>query len=411
MEVELLSSFLKSREVFERVVPHLDKKQYGEMFNRTVKVVSEYYNRDTDAKSANHELVRELLFQGLANDKHKDAFATLLGRAVAYDASAGNVEALVLGAKRAEAGRKMIAAISNLEDASIINPLIEEYISLRDSTSYKPLGDTQGFRVYRGLGDGEDDASRASQWRLKLLPVSLHKALDEEGLGPGDHVVIFGPPEIGKSALANTIACAFARQRARGAWFENEENYARTKDRSIANLSGMDKWAIRDNRKLAVQKALDKGGDCIIGVDLTGYGFERIEQVIQAENDGGEEPLKWIVVNQIHNVQTKSDNEVLRRERCAQAVRDIAKKYGIVGISVTQGGDSCVDKAYLDMNDLFMNKTGIQGTADLMIGISGTKAMIENDERGISFPKDKISFNHKNVPVRFNGALSRVEDI
>ena len=172
---------------------------------------------------------------------------------------------------------------------------------------------------------------------------------------------------------------------------------------------------MRDNRALAIERALKRGGSKIIGVDLTGYGFDKIEEDIQRENEENpDDPVKWIVINQSHNVLSRdNDNEVLRREKNAQAGRDLGKKLGIVVIDVTQGGDSCVGKLYLDMNDLFMNKTGMQGTADLIVGISATKDMLDsgNGERGLSFPKDKISYQHRKIPVKLNGALSRIEDI
>lgn len=409
MELKLLHAFLVSRDAFESIYPHINTRQYSDVFAKVCDYVRKYYELDQHAKHIDSSILLERLFLDLRNDKHQKMFKDFVERASGMDTSAPNVQDLLLGAKRVEASRKLAESLIN--NSKDIDEHLSIYTELRAATSYDGLQGKKGIKRLSGLEDDGDGSCRATQWRLRLLPTSLDQRVPDR-VGPGDHIVIYGEPEIGKSALAITVCAGFARQGAAGIWIENEENFLRTRDRFVFNLAGTPRADIHDQDDWtnARHVANQRGGSGIHLVDMTGYGFQEIERCITNLLDDDVE-LKWLAVNQIHNVVTKSDNEVLRREKCAQAVRDLAKKYDLIGVSVTQGDQkACEGKAFLEMGDVYMNNTGIQGTCDILLGIGATKEMLTMNHRGLSLPKNKISNIHDSWYVRIVPELTRVDN-
>ena len=90
-------------------------------------------------------------------------------------------------------------------------------------------------------------------------------------------------------------------------------------------------------------------------------------------------------------------------------MRRLAKKYNALAVSVTQAGDSGENKAILNMGDIDGSNTGIQGTADLIIGLGATYDMIQRGMLTLSFSKNKLNGNKQPVSITINPGLVRVE--
>jgi hypothetical protein len=88
-------------------------------------------------------------------------------------------------------------------------------------------------------------------------------------------------------------------------------------------------------------------------------------------------------------------------------MRNIAKKYDAVAITVTQAGDSAEGKAVLDMGDVDSSNTGIPGACDVLLGIGATEQHKEQGLRILSLSKNKLGGVHDSFPVRFNPAISK----
>ena len=90
-------------------------------------------------------------------------------------------------------------------------------------------------------------------------------------------------------------------------------------------------------------------------------------------------------------------------------MRNFAKRYKLLAVSITQAGDSANGKAILSRGDIDNSNVGIPGASDLMIGIGASHEQEISGERTLSFPKQKISGNKMPIPVFFNMKTMRVE--
>jgi hypothetical protein len=119
----------------------------------------------------------------------------------------------------------------------------------------------------------------------------------------------------------------------------------------------------------------------------------------------------WIIVDQIRNLNVGAETRVNQLEQAAQGIRNIAKKYDLVGISVTQAGDSADQKLVLTMGDIDFSNTGIPATADLMIGVGVNDEFERQGMVMLSLPKNKLTGKHEHDQFRINKDLSRIESL
>lgn len=407
MELKILNAFLVGREYYDKIVDHINPKDYSQETELLIGAIGRYYAKDPNAGSVDVDLLLEQVSVELKNDKHRPIFQRILDNARNCETSAPNVEQLIISIKRKEAAEKLSTALVNgkYDDA---DAYMEDYRHLRSVDSLDEALGKEGIKVVPSQRASEmiaqETAQGPSRGFIKVYPKVLGMRLDD-GIVPGTHIVVYGVPEIGKSALAISIACGFLRQGLPGLYIENEEAVIKTRERFRSNLSKMDKWEIRADPNWADDVAFENGFGLATFVDAAGESFRDIEDLI------AEFKPKWFVVNQIHNVYVKAENEVLRRERAAQNVRRLAKKYGAIGISVTQADDSADGVPFLAANNVYFNNTGIPGSADIMIGVGADPGMLERGERGISLPKNKVNDNHDQFIVRLIPQLSRIEGV
>jgi len=117
------------------------------------------------------------------------------------------------------------------------------------------------------------------------------------------------------------------------------------------------------------------------------------------------------IVNQLRNLNVNESNKVIALEKQATELRNIGKRTNVAMISVTQAGESASGKMYLEMGDVDFSNTGVQAQCDVLMGIGADEPMLGLNERGISFPKNKIGGeddSHDPVVVRINKQLSRL---
>jgi hypothetical protein len=116
---------------------------------------------------------------------------------------------------------------------------------------------------------------------------------------------------------------------------------------------------------------------------------------------------EWIVADQLRNFKVKAENRTNQLEMAATAFRTIGKKKNVLVWSVTQGADSCRNKLQMDTGDVDSSNVGIPAQADVLLGIGADEAMLVENTRMLSLPKNKISGNHDFWPIRVNPQLSR----
>lgn len=403
LEKQLVGVSMRSRQDYNLVRNYIDinGKQYSKPFQILMGMIGDYYSRDGTVQFVLPDVLGAQVEESVRNQKHIELFGTFLAEAAAASHDA-NVRAVILLAKQQEVGDRLAVAITT--NSAEVPDLMREYKELMDVTSLDALVDS-GMEVYtnidlESLMQHEFDPSLL----IPLYPQSLNDRLDG-GAKPGHHVTIFGRPESMKSGTAINMACGGARNNKKVDYYINEDRPEDIIIRIVSNLTGLTKRQIHERPNDARRIAYDNGFGNISVISISPGTLNQIEACIDKH-----EP-KMIVVDQLRNLKVRADNRVNQLEYAATGIRNLAKAANVLAISVTQAGDSADNKAVLEMGDVDFSNTGIPAQADLMIGVGVTHELAAEGLRVFSMPKNKISGDHGNFPVRVIPQLSRVVSV
>lgn len=398
MESHLLAAALKSRESLYLILDYITAKNYTREFQILIDKVREYYDRDPDADHVVHDVFLGMLENAVQNKKHLETFTNIINEAEGTDTSQANLQEIIIQAKLSEIGNKLSVALVNGDKT--VNELIDKY---KELSHYNTLDELAQAGVEVLGAENIDEVLRKAVERednLVVYPLALNERLEGRAAG-GHHIVTFARPEMGKTGLNVTIACGFARQQASGLYFINEDRVEDIYVRIISNLTGMTRQEIENEPGKAKVLALEKGLDQIRLISLAPGTPKQIEAFVDKYRP------KWIIVDQLRNLDMKEANKVLQLEFAATAMRNIAKKYNVLVVSSTQAGDSGEGKKLLTMGDVDFSNTGVAAQADVLIGIGGDAVDIQEGRRVLNISKNKLSGIHQNFPVKFVAALSR----
>jgi len=104
----------------------------------------------------------------------------------------------------------------------------------------------------------------------------------------------------------------------------------------------------------------------------------------------------------------KEESRVNGLEKLATEARNLAKRYGVLVISVTQAGDSATNKLVLTDSDIDSSKTGIPAQCDLILGLGVDETQRSQSMRTLTIVKNKITNIHEYYPVRVDENLSKI---
>lgn len=402
MERTILGTMLKSRSGYELIQSYLDFKNYSRPFQIVLDYINKFYARDAEATSIDQALFEEQLKTTVNNPKHLDEFLSMTAAAYSVEVSEPNVKAMVLEAKRKEMGEQVATSIVNGKDTT---KQLEEYLAILNTLHLEDLdsatGEAEVFENVdlRTLLEEELDTRSG----LMLYPKSLG---DKVGpLRDGDHILVYAPPETGKTATCLSFSGGFCRQGGRGLYFGNEDRVKRLMLRQVSNLTGMTSSEIARDIDKAMTLANEAGYQNVVFIELSPGTPEQIDHYVEKYKPA------WIIIDQLPNLRMKAETRVNQLESLGGAARNIGKKRRCVVISVSQAGDSGRDKEVLDMGDVYMSNTGLPAAMDVMIGIGKSKNLEEQGLICYSLPKNKLSGDHGSVIVRINPFISRVSSL
>lgn len=396
LERKLVSAALRSRSAFDTIAASPLPEAFEEPVAPLWAAIREFYERDPGADTADPVLIAGTVARASLNPKRGREYETLVRELAAEEVSVENVRAYVSGALKDKAGMALAAAIAGRKP----EPEVDEAL--------------RGFEEARALGapeEAEDGPSFRGVLRKRVDAKGRHivspRVLNEHiagGVLPGHHIVIFGRPESAKTALAITMACGFARRGLKVLYIGNEDPVQDLMVRMITNLTNKTVAEIAEDPDKWELEAL-KAGAANIVVKATSPGTIReIEALIKAHKP------KVLVVDQIRNISNgKADNFTNLLDRNAQAIRALAKRYGLVAISVTQAGDSASGKALLEMGDVDSSNTGIPGAADVMLGVGVTEALDTAGQRMVNLCKNKLGGIRNHVLLDFDPFRSKLK--
>lgn len=405
LETKCIAAALRSRSAWEKFSRHLSTEEFVPYNACLFELISDYYDKDPKATSADAGIIDErlrLTFKN--NDKTYELYKQHLHEALGTDVSVDNVVSLILDLSREELGRKIGMSLINGQNKDKVPELMDKYLAA--STDADSLDEEDKDREYSNVSVVDIVASTMDKSQLiKLYPAALNDALDG-GCLAGHHVVIFARPETGKTASCVSLIAGFCEQGLDGIYFGNEDPIKQIIQRTMCAMCRADKSAIESNPEKAQAVLEKRGWKHVRFVPLIPGTPREIEKYVAQHNP------RWIIIDQLRNlIVPGAGNKVEQLEEAAKLARRMAQKYNLLAISITQAGDSATNKLVLDQGDVDYSNTGIPAQADVMIGMGVNVEYEQAGLRMLSLPKNKVSGRHVHFPVRILPHQSRIENV
>jgi len=391
LEQKLLTACLQNRQAYDYLTNlRFFRESLTDQGRIILEEIEQYYNNDKKIGFCDKELLEEKLVRKYP--KHEELF-----RGIIASFSEVSVQNLLSEAVEvySESLRLELAGALAAGNSGEIERLIKEYQSLPE------LG-VDSYELFNAPKVSELIQHTTGEARIKFLPTEINARI-EGGALRQHHVVIFGRPEIGKSTFVQNLIRGFLLQKLKVLCIGNEDPARDWILRLVSCVTGLTKKQIMKNPDKAEEIAKSKNYENFYFADLSPGTLSDIKRLVE------EHEPDVVVVDQLRNLRLKETNRVLQLEKLAMGMREIGKEYNTLAISITQAGDSADNKLILEMGDVDFSNTGIQATADLMIGIGANREHELTGSRFLSFPKNKIGGLKEPVRCLFNTKLARVE--
>jgi archaellum biogenesis ATPase FlaH len=404
LERQLLASFIKSRAAFEEVRQHV--KHPEQAFSDVGKLIYQcsldYYERDENAQCIEKDVLLANLEKRIGNEKQFKRIEEVVK--ALPDASVPNVLGTFLQQRKHSVAQELSAALLLGKDDKA-RPLLDQWERLDDG-ELESQSDTA--EVYSGLSVQAvlDPLKRENLFRL--WPLSLNEHTDG-GAARGDHILVSGRVENGKSLLVINMACGFAFDKHKVLYIGNEDSAQRMLPRFVSRLTGWTKDELRVKDPRDVDAKLNKMG----WSNLTFVSLPPSSTLDQIEMLVDKYIPDVLIVDQLRNVSANDSDLTKSLEKVAVGMRTLIKSKHILGVSVVQSmnNNEHINKLVGDMGDVADSKVGIPGQADLLV-ILGTNEEYRNRSMGmLTVAKNKLSGWHGHFPVQFIPQLSKVEDL
>ena len=396
MEKRILAAAAKSRAAFDEIFSKLTTDKYSSQGAFIAEEIKRYYELDKTATSVDLQVVKDRISSTLRNEKHSsvlnDYIETLDG-----DVSIPNLAHDIRLFQQLRVGDELSLALVNREDTKKIRELMTKYEDLSHTEEEKDSEEIYHKKSVKSLVEKSFDPAR----QIKLYPRELNDRVDG-GARPGHHLLIYARPEIGKTLFAQNMVAGFLRQGLRVLYVGNEDPASDILLRLICRLSKMPKHAVMENPDEAERRAYARGYDNLVIASLAPGNFFEIRKLVETHKPG------VVVLDQLRNLEVNSESRVQALEKAATEARNLAKKYSLLVVSVTQAGESAEGKAILGRDDIDFSKTGIPAQVDLMIGIGADSTMEAHGIRTISLPKNKLSGRHDHFVCTVNPIIGQV---
>lgn len=396
---KILAASAKSRSAWESVSATIDPAEaIGDLYLPIWLEICAYYDRDKEAQSADTELITERVSASANGPKRKKAAGDMCQEIWAEEVSAENVCDYVREQALDSAAMKFAAAAAGRKGHGELEPLARSYLELVDAPEKTQAQEELTWAQV--LKERLDTSNR-----IKVSPPCLNERLGG-GVFPGTNITLFARPECGKSALAITMACGFARRGLRVTYATNEDSRKVVMVRAACNLTGMTEAELTADPATAERLALEKGAALLLVRDISPGSPAELEKIVKADK------CQVLIVDQLRNLRTKSANSGTENlDFVAQSIRNIGKKYDLITIGVTQAGDSASGKIVLEMSDIDSSKTGIPAAADVLIGVGANEQMRDAGMRQLAICKNKITARMESWPVEVDVYRSKYRSI
>lgn len=396
LERKLVAASLWSRSAYDAVAASGEADSFDDVLQTVFRAIGTFYARDPDAARADPTLLAASLLSVSLNPKRGRECADTLASLAAEEVSVDNVREYLADQVRDRTAMALASALAAKRPEEEVKAALTAY---QDALVGEEKGETDDAAPTWGdaLRSRVDLANR-----LVVSPRSLNEHL-RGGVCPGHNITIFGRPESGKTALALTMACGFARRKKKVLYIGNEDPIQDLMTRAITNLADASVDDLAQDPDRYERDAMLAGAGNLVMRSTAPGTLREVEALVRQHQPD------VLFVDQLRNITSgKSDNYTQLLDRNAQAVRALGKKYNMVTVSVTQAGDSAEGRPVLGMGDVDSSNTGIPGAADVMIGVGVTEALDKSGQRVLSLCKNKLG-THSQVLVQFDPFRSKMK--
>lgn len=394
MENKLISAALHDREAFNTIISNIPPKSLNDKAKLVMKEIESFYKKDESASACDPEIIKDRLCRNYP--KHAKLFEGIIDNL--QPVSIPNLTAEILEARKERIKQDMINACTQIGNDNVIKELFQQFENC--STDDMDKHDTPEVHIAKSVAQVVEKTT--GQNRIKIHPEAITQTTGG-GLLRGHHVLVFARPDCGKTTLAISMLRGFCQQGLRTLYVGNEDPIDDIITRTICCLTGADAERVRQSPDKAEQAAIERGYDKIIFCEAYPGTPRQLESLVE------EHRPDVLVVDQARNIELKQENKVLRLEMVEQFIRNLGKKFNMLTVSFTQAGDSAEGKPVLGMSDVDFSNTGMQASADLMVGMGVNQDYEAQGVRVLSFPKNKLSSDKEPKQVTFKGSISRIE--
>lgn len=400
MELSILKLF-ERRELYDRygrfIKPHTLSSDSLLLFND----IGEYYNTDPEmsvidwghfdtwfkvVKHSKFDKDKLEMFSRTIENINK----TIIGREANL-----LLKSLMVRDYANQIAHKALHIVDNDGDVNDIMSLVDEYnVQIGRAAEIEKKFVTVDFDDiidHVVAGDGMD-------WRLTELNLAC---------GPirkGDFIIIAARPDAGKTTMLASEATYMAKQLEKDThvlWFNNEEAGKKVQYRILQAALGKDSDFIQANRPRIQDLYTAEVGqlDKIKVYDDKRMHVKDIEEALRNYRPG------LIIFDQLWKIfgfEKESVSEVDRQTRLFAWARELASNYCPV-ITVHQADGTAEGELWIEMNQLYGSKTGVQGEADAIITLGRSHAEHMNKTRGLYVPKNKLAGGPKSDETYRNG--------
>jgi KaiC/GvpD/RAD55 family RecA-like ATPase len=389
---QLLSCALHSRKSYEELLRLKALRDFPDKQKIIIDLIQEYYNSDPAAKCADKEIIKSSIARKYP--KHSQLLQDLVDEL--KPVSDINVVKEVVQLRKQKVAEELAAALMSPKGETKVVELLTEYEALRSGE----VEEKEETRVYVGKPVTEVVAKTSGQSRIKLWPEEVQEATG--GALRGHHILVFAIPDCGKTTLAINMAYGFLKQGLKTLYVINEDPIDDVNRRMLSRLAHKPLSYVEEHPE-EVQRIVDnRNYDKFILAELTpGTPTELVNLVEKYKPD-------VLIVDQSRNIEYSKLSKVESLEKIERFIRQLGKKYDMLTVSFTQAGDSAHGKLILKMGDVDWSNTGMQASADLMIGMGVNDDYEQRGRRMLSFPKNKLSGDKAPREVVFNANLFKI---
>jgi archaellum biogenesis ATPase FlaH len=396
-ETKILAAFIQSRRDHDAAMHHVS--DLSPMGTAVLSAIKEYYSMDAEASHVDADILKSRLDRKFGDvPKHARELDDYLTEIYAEDVSAINVANEILAAEKDRIGLLLADSILT-KNKDAIAMYLKEYEEIHDEVVLEQ--DTED--TYTGAHLDEFEDMYNDEALIKVAPPALNAKL-RGGLLRGMHLLLAAMPEAGKTLFAINMAAGFIRQGFRVLYVGNEDPIPELVLRLLSNLSGVAGEDLFDRKDYVMDKAVSLGYDLITFKGLDPGNIEAIDTLLR----NGDYDV--VVIDQLRNLTSKTENNTIRLEAVAQGARNLARRHDVLAVSVTQAAESARDKLVLNSGDIDGSNIGMPGACDVMVLVGMTDDYYLRDLRRVTLAKNKRGGVHDNFTVAIDRWHSRIRD-